>query len=339
VDRNRSNFAIYADAEYDVTSKFLVSLAGRFEKYSDFGNTFNVKAATRLKLSDNIGLRGSLSTGFRAPSLVQIYYNLRFTAFVDGNLSETLLAANNSDVARQFGIPNLKQEEAFNAALGVTFNAGDFSATIDGYHIAIQDRIVLTGYFDAPNIDNVDAAAFFVNAVDTKTTGLDIVLNWRKSLVNGGNVSATLAGNVNHLKVDKINGSAQTPTDVLFGSREQGFLKASAPPTKFTFTASYSPNRKYDVRIGLTRFSKVDIDFDNDTSNGADTSYDAKIVTDLTTSYQLSDKINIAIGSNNLFNVYPSQQDPDNTDGGGYWDSVQMGFSGAYYFARIGFSF
>lgn len=338
VDRSRSNFALYADAEYDVNDNFLLSAAGRFEKYSDFGNTFNVKAATRIKASDNFTLRGSLSTGFRAPSLVQLYYNLRFTAFTDGALSETLLAANNSDVARQFGIPQLKQEEAFNVAAGFTYAVGDFSATIDGYLININDRIVLTGYFDAPQISSVDAAAFFVNAVDTRTKGLDIVLNWKKRFIEGGILSTSFAANVNDLDIQKINSTPQTPEDVLFGSREQGFLKASAPPTKLTFTLDYAINA-FNARLGLTRFAQVDIDFDNDDTNGADTSYGSKVVSDLSLSYRLNNNLNLTLGSNNLFNVYPDQQDPDNTDGGGYWDSVQMGFSGAYYFAKIGFTF
>ncbi len=338
VNRSRSNFGLFVDSELDVTNNVLLSAAARYEHYSDFGSTLNAKIASRLKLTDAFSIRASASTGFRAPSLVQLYYNLRFTAFVDGALSETLLAANNSFVAREFGIKQLKQERAMNAAIGLTYTEGGFSATVDAYHIRIKDRIVLTGYFDAPQIPEVDAAAFFVNAVDTRTRGVDVVLNWRNNWDDGSSLTTSLATNFNRLDIDRINSSPQIPEDVLFGSREQGFLKASAPPSKFTLLADYTRNRS-NLRLGVTRFAKVEIDFDNDPSNGADTSYNPRIATDVSYSYGLTDKLNFTFGANNIFNIYPQQQNPFFTDGGGYWDSVQMGFSGAFYFVRIGFAF
>ncbi|MCB0579205.1 MAG: TonB-dependent receptor, partial [Phaeodactylibacter sp.] len=107
VDRSRSNLALYADTEFDLTDDFLVSVAGRYEKYSDFGKTLNYKLAARYKIADALSIRGSLSSGFRAPSLVQIYYNLRFTDFQGGVASETLLSPNNSPVTASFGIEQL----------------------------------------------------------------------------------------------------------------------------------------------------------------------------------------------------------------------------------------
>jgi iron complex outermembrane receptor protein len=135
VDRSRSNVSLYVDTEFDLAEKLLLSAAGRFENYSDFGSTVNGKLASRLKLSDNFNLRGSLSTGFRALSLAQIYYNLRFTNFVGGDALESVLSPNNSPVTASFGIGPLKEETALNAAFGFTTNIGAFSATIDGYTI------------------------------------------------------------------------------------------------------------------------------------------------------------------------------------------------------------
>ncbi|MBL7775597.1 MAG: TonB-dependent receptor, partial [Saprospiraceae bacterium] len=146
VDRNRSNLALYADAEFNITKAFLIGAALRFEDYSDFGETFNYKLAARYNITKNLALRGSVSSGFRAPSLAQIYYNLRFTNFVGGVAQEVLLSPNNSPVTRGFGIDALKQETAVNTSLGLTFSAGGFSATIDAYSIDITDRIVLTEY-------------------------------------------------------------------------------------------------------------------------------------------------------------------------------------------------
>ena len=119
VDRSRSNFALYTDAEFDITSAFLLSAALRYENYSDFGNTLNWKLAARMKATDKLSIRGAISTGFRAPSLAQLFYNLRFTSFVDGELNES---ANNSPVTKGFGIQDLKEEESFNASLGFTYN-------------------------------------------------------------------------------------------------------------------------------------------------------------------------------------------------------------------------
>ncbi|MEZ4960472.1 MAG: TonB-dependent receptor [Saprospiraceae bacterium] len=333
VDRSRSNFALYADSEFDLTEDFLVSLAGRFEKYSDFGNTINGKLAARYKIGNLVTVRGSFSTGFRAPSLVQIYYNLRFTDFQGGVASETLLSPNNSPVTASFGIKQLKEEKALNAALGLTFSSGGFTATVDGYLINVDDRIVLTGTFDASNLGiNVAEAQFFANGADTETKGLDVVLSYRKEFTNG-NLQVGLIGNVNDMKIKKIkNGNLDEGT--FFGAREQAFLLASAPDSKFGLNISYGING-FRARVAFTRFSKITlIDF-------ADTQdkYDPKIVTDLSLGYDFTRNLSLSIGANNLTNVYPSLQDDGETETGGYWDAVQMGFGGAYYFARLGFRF
>ncbi|MCB0448375.1 MAG: TonB-dependent receptor, partial [Gelidibacter sp.] len=241
VDRSRSNLSLYADAEFDLSEKFLLSAAARFENFSDFGSTLNGKLAARIKASDNINIRGSLSTGFRAPSLAQIYYNLKFTNFVGGQALESLLSPNNSPVTASFGIGPLKEEKAFNAALGFTAKFGEFTATIDGYYIAVKDRIVLTGNFDAPQIPNVEAAQFFANGADTKTTGLDVILSWKTSVGDDSSFGATFLGNFNDMKIDKVlNGSLDEQT--FFGERDKAFLLASAPDSKLSLNLNYDKN-------------------------------------------------------------------------------------------------
>ncbi|UOB17398.1 TonB-dependent receptor [Abyssalbus ytuae] len=349
VDRSRTNLSLYTDAEFDLTESLLLSAAARFENYSDFGSTINGKLATRIKASDNINLRGSVSTGFRAPSLAQIYYNLKFTNFVGGEALESLLSPNNSPVTASFGIGPLKEEKAFNAAVGFTANFGEFTATVDGYLINVKDRIVLTGNFDAPSIPNVEAAQFFANGVDTETTGLDMVVSWRKAIDNGS-IGASFVGNINNMYITDVkNGDLDEQT--FFGERDKAFLLASAPRSKLTLNVNYEKNW-FDVAIGITRFSEIELlDFQvyenpsdlNYSSyaallEGAVDRYDPKIVTDLNLGFKFSDNLKLNIGSNNLFNVYPDQQD-DWTEAGGYWDSVQMGFGGAYYYARLNVSF
>ena len=332
--KNRSNLSLYADTELDISESFLLSTALRFENYSDFGSALNWKLATRVKLSQKINLRGSVSTGFRAPSLAQIYYNLRFTNFNSGGATEVLLSPNNSPVTRAFGIQKLNQEKAANASLGFTASFGDFTTTIDGYLIAVNDRIILTGYFDATTLNiGVSEAQFFANGVDTKTAGLDLVFSWKRNIGNAM-YSATLVGNINDMKIDNVkNGSLDEAT--FFGKREKAFLLASAPANKFGLNIAYNRN-KFDAGLALTRFSKVVlVDYSDQ-----DDVYDAKTVTDLTFGYQFTKSLKLTLGSNNLLNVYPDKQDEiGDTEAGGYWDSVQMGFSGAYYYARIGFNF
>ncbi|MDY8135616.1 TonB-dependent receptor [Aquimarina sp. 2201CG5-10] len=332
VDRSRSNLSVYADAELDFTDNFLLAAAARFENYSDFGSTINGKLAFRAKVTEGINLRGSVSSGFRAPSLAQIYYNLRFTDFQGGVATETLLSANNSPVTASFGIEQLKEETAINAAFGASANLGDFTVTLDGYYINVKDRIVLTGTFAAPQIPNVAEAQFFANGVDTETVGLDLIISW-KGNYDFGNLSATLAGNINNMTIEDINNGALDEA-TFFGERERAFLLASAPDSKFTLNMNYS-KEKFNAGVGLTHFSEIVlIDF-------ADTEdvYGAKITADLNLGYKLTDNLRFTVGGNNIFNEYPDQQVDGETEAGGYWDAVQMGFGGAYYYARLDFNF
>lgn len=348
VNRSRSNIGLYADAEFDITEKFLLSAAARFENFSDFGGTINGKLAARLKASDHINIRGSVSTGFRAPSLAQIYYNLRFTNFIGGVASDQLLSPNNSPVTASFGIGPLTEEKAFNAALGFTASFGEFSATVDGYYINVKDRIVLTGNFASTDIPGVDSAQFFTNGVDTKTTGLDVILSWKTNIGEESNFGATFLGNFNDMKIDKIlNGTLDEQT--FFGERDKAFLLASAPDSKLSLLLTYNKSW-FDAGLTMTRFSEVkllDWQAEEDSADyggfaakilAATDTYGAKMVTDLNLGFKLSNNLKLNVGSNNLFNVYPDQQD-DWTEGGGYWDAVQMGFGGAYYYAKMNYRF
>jgi iron complex outermembrane receptor protein len=348
VDESRSNFSAYVDAEFDLTDKFLVSGAVRFENYSDFGSTINGKISSRFKISDHINLRGSVSTGFRAPSLAQIYYNTSFTNFSSAGATEVLLAANNSPVTKAFGIKSLNEEKALNASLGFTITEGSFTATVDGYMINVKDRIVLTGYFDASTLGlNVDAAQFFVNGADTKTRGLDVVFAWKEKFDNG-TFGFTLTGNVNHMEIAKVkNGGLDEQT--FFGERDKAFLLASAPSSKVGLNFTYD-KKWFNAGLSYTRFGEVKLldyqmledvadygSFANQIVAATDT-YTAKRVTDLTFGFKLSKSFKLSVGGNNIFNIYPDQQD-DWVEAGGYWDAVQMGFSGAFYYTRLGFTF
>ncbi|MBD0835912.1 TonB-dependent receptor [Aestuariibaculum suncheonense] len=351
VDRSRTNYGIYLDSEINISEAFMLAGAVRFETYSDFGNTFNGKLASRLKISDDFSLRGSISTGFRAPSLAQLYYNLIFNNIVAGESVPSLLSANNSTVTKAFGIGELNEEKAFNVSLGFTFKTGNFTATVDAYSITVNDRIILTDNFTDQAILGplkVDAAQFFANGVDTRTSGLDIVLGYDTSVGSDGNIKIGLIGNINDLKIKDIhNGDLNEFT--FFGPFSQAYLKAAAPDYKFGLNLGYATS-KFNTNLTLTQFSKVElqdfqwVDSPATTQTEADALYEvatdiykAALVLDISLGYNISEKLNIGIGVNNLLNKYPTPQFDGWTDQGGLADSVQMGSDGTYAFGRLSF--
>ncbi|MGY3087776.1 iron complex outermembrane receptor protein [Hymenobacter sp. UYAg731] len=340
---SRNNIGVYADAELDVTKAFLLAGAVRFENYSDFGSSVTGKLATRLKLSETFSLRGTISTGFRAPSLAQVNFNTVFTNVVGGKPVDILLDRNNGPVSRAVGIPALTQERSQSASVGFTGRAGSvLSFTVDGYYIHIKDRIVLTGTFadDDDKIGpllqslNVGQAQFFANAVSTDTWGLDAVLA-NTITVGPGRLTTTLAANLNRLL---IVGEAKTTTllagkeETFFGQREQAFVKASAPPYKINLTFDYNVGR-FGALVRLVQFGHVLL-YDY---NGDPNPYRDHLTTDVALSYALTNQLRLSVGSSNLFNVYPTFFNPQATENGGAWDAVQMGSNGRFLFAKLQF--
>ena len=349
VQRGRTNIGIYGDAEINFTEDFLTAIALRYENYSDFGNTFNFKVASRLNLSNDLTVRASLSSGFRAPSLAQLYYNLIFTNIVGGTSLTSLLSANNSTVTKAFGINQLTEEKALNGSIGFTYKIGNFSATIDAYSISVDDRIILTDNFDASGlgIPGVEAAQFFANGVDTKTQGIDLVFTYNTS-VGDGKLNLGLTGNMNKLKIDKIN-NGNLNEYTFFGPLSQAYLKAAAPDYKFGFNAGYTIN-KFSFNAHLTQFSEVELqDFqwvDSPATSLAEANalyetatdiYKKAMTVDLNISYNINSKLTLSLGGNNIFNTYATPQFDGWTDQGGFADSVQMGSDGAYFYGKLNF--
>jgi iron complex outermembrane recepter protein len=337
----RSNIGAYVDAELDVTSAFLIAAAVRMEHYSDFGWSDNYKLATRIKVDEAVNLRGSWSTGFRAPSLPQIHFSSTYTNVVAGQIFENVIAPNTSELAKEVGIPELKQETSNNLTAGFVARIGKrINLTVDGYWVKVKNRIVLTGLFD--NTDdkigtilqnlNVGAAQFFTNAVDTRTTGVDIIATYNTPLGNG-RLNAMVAANINDMEVEAVKTTPllKGKESTYFGPRDRAFLLASAPDYKVGLSIDYSIN-KFSVLLRNTLFSEIEL------VNFADEIdfYKKKITTDIVFSLKAAEGVNISIGGNNILDAYPSIQDPGLTESGGMWDAVQMGFSGAFFFAKIG---
>lgn len=352
VDRNRSNIGFYGDAELNVSEEFLLAGALRYENYSDFGNTLNFKLASRYKLMDGLSARASFSTGFRAPSLAQIHYNLLFNNIVGNSSVRTLLASNTSTVAKEFGIQSLTEEKANNMAVGFTYKTGGFTATVDAYQISVDDRIVLTDVFDASSLGvGADAAQFFSNGVDTKTSGVDVVLGYRGYIGTEGNgYNVGIAANFNNTEIENIN-NGDLNEFTFFGPFSQAYLEAAAPDFKVGVNLGLTMG-DLDVQLNYTHFSEVTlqdfqwVDSPATTQVEADALravatdvYEAAGVLDLSVGYQLTEGLKFTIGANNLLNTYPTPQFDGWTDQGGFNDSVQMGSDGMYLFGRLGFNF
>ncbi|TDW96300.1 iron complex outermembrane receptor protein [Dinghuibacter silviterrae] len=377
VKANRSNIAGYAEAELDVTKKWLLDGAVRLENYNDFGFVNTYKLSSRYKITPTFNVRGSVSTGFRAPSLQQIYFSNTETNVQAGSISVVKICPNDNPITEAAGIPKLKQEKSFNASLGFSWKAmPGLTFTVDGYVVKIMNRVVLTGEFDtsihaiaaALNALGVNDAQFFANAVNTTNFGLDVVADYTLRLNRRENIKVLFAGNVNHLNIDKINIPAALAIDynheqTFFSDREQDFVKASAPPEKLDLNLEYNCN-KFSVGTHLTYFGKivllgygysnqsgtfpptVSLDKDPNTNVLEQFNYNGKLVTDLYLGYRFTKHINANIGVDNLFNVHPdlgavpgAHYSGYDGETGGPWDAVQMGFDGLRMFGKVGFSF
>ena len=381
---DRSNASLYADVELNATKAWLLDGAIRFENYADFGSIATFKLASRYKITSNFNLRGSVSTGFRAPSLQQINFSNTLTSFSAGELVQSRIARNGDAITKAAGIPNLKQETSVNSSIGFNWKPiKGLTFTADGYMVKVKDRVVLSGLFSAedPTLPAsftsqlkaipVATAQFFDNAVNTNNYGLDLVVDYSKKWGNRG-VRALFAGNFQHMTIDAIHVPDALNSNTLnrktfFSDREEAFLLASAPKTKFNLSLGYDVN-KIGFGTNLTYFGKIkllgfgDATAENPNYTGinphvptdADPSilvpeifnYNGKIVTDVFVSYKISKKISLFVGADNLFNIHPNlgvnqlaKGWAGNNESGGPWDSVQMGFNGRRLFSKLSFNF
>ncbi|MCG8476961.1 MAG: TonB-dependent receptor [Cytophagales bacterium] len=371
LDKFRTNTALYLDMEADLTKQLMVGGAVRFENYSDFGNTLTGKLSTRLKVTKSIAVRAAASTGFRAPSLHQKYFNTVGTQFVGGIPYEVGTFTNDSRAAKLLGIPELKEETSFNLSLGMTAAITDFwNLTIDGYRIEIDDRVVLTGRFsggsDTPQNQEIarllqkagaGRAQFFSNAINTETMGLDIIntFNFR---IGQGYLKSVLAANFNETEVgDDINTSEllKGKENIYFDREQRAVYETGTPASKISWTNNFSWNR-FSTMLRVVRFGSIEYhypsaDFESSKAHNKfteqtetrDQTFGAKFVTDLSLSYELTDNLTVTAGANNLFDVYPDKHThQSNTSDGRFIYSrrmTQFGFNGAFYFARLNVKF
>jgi len=347
VDASRNSKAAYVDMEFRTSPKLLLTAALRGEDYNDFGNTINGKVSFAFAATPLLNLRGSASSGFRAPSLHQRYFSSTFTDFIAGEAADVKLARNDSELARLVGIPSLKEEESMNYSLGLTWNPRTSTAlTLDVYQINIDDRIVLTGGFttDDPDIGDIIAAQnlaearFFTNAIDTQTRGMDVSVTNTRTL-SQGSLTLGAALNLNETEVERVNTAPGLAgkEDIYFNQRERMFVEGSAPKTKGTINADYRTGG-WNTGVRVIYFGELESGTwtQIDDPSAPPQHYDARFTTDLYFGYELPRNVTLTVGGTNIFDEYPTSQDPFETENGGEWENVQMGFNGAAYYVRLG---
>lgn len=352
VQATRTNFGIYGDVEVNVSNSWLIATALRYENYSDFGGTLIGKIASRIVVSDDFSFRGSFSSGFRAPSLAQVYYgsiikDLITDANGDEQYVKRLIANNKSDIIRAYGVPSLKQEQSFNGSLGFVFQPSkNISFSVDAYSVNVSNRMVLTGNFPPINQTIVDAfkkldvisAAGFFNALDTQTYGFDLVANYTTA-IGTGSLTSSLAFNYNDIEISKINVSSgfEGQEDLFLDRRQRSLITYAAPKYKIHGLLNYKID-KISAALRITGFSSIDF-VDYYLVNSKPNRYDAKFTTDLSLGYELTKNVRIMLDGSNIFNVYPNKQNPVDTETGGMYESVQMGFGGSFYSMRLKLGF
>jgi len=372
VNEHRSNVALYVDFESLLASNFLAGAAARYEHYSDFGSTLTGKISGRYNFNDHYSLRGTVSTGFRAPGVQQEFYNSRSTNLNSaGVLTDTLTARQDSDVTRAFGIPPLKQETSKNFSFGLVSKPTDkLRLTLDLYRIDIDDRIIFSS-----NIQPEDAATcgapvnasrcpiraildpfrvgqvqFFTNAIDTKTQGLDVVALYDVPL-GESTLSLELASDLNKTQVkNRKSSSGILPAAVLFDQAQVTLVEEGQPRQHHVLGATYRRGG-WGANVRFNYFGKVAGEgftprpegcATNPCGGGFKQTWGGKWLTDASFTVPLKkDTLSLTVGGLNVFDVYPDNWDlvkafPFPQLGFLYgWETLPFGINGGYYYARV----
>lgn len=396
IDTNRDTIGAFAELDAEPVDGWNINFAGRYEDYSDFGDTWNGQASTRIALPAGFAVRGSISTGFHAPSLAQQYFSSTSSRTVVNNntgFPEFVLvrtAPVGSSLAQALGAQDLKPEKAVSYGGGLTFASGKLSASIDYYHIDIDDQIVLSSnfvdaagrrtlrdYLAALGIPGVTSVRYFTNAVDTRTQGVDVTAAYAVDLGNAGELKLTAAYNYNDVKIRRLSATpgqitALGITTPIFDINEQTRLEHGQPRDKVAIGANWKIGAiTFDVRG--TRYGRVEqVALTNQTAanvaliaqqstpyrtiptaSGAAGNVDViqrlkpKWVTDFSFTGQVTPNVTATFGANNIFNIYPTKNIASTPALTGadtfgvfpYSEFSPFGFSGAFYYARLGFNF
>jgi iron complex outermembrane receptor protein len=356
VDVHRSNVSGYLDIEAKPLEALTFGAAVRGESYSDFGETVNGKLSARYEFAPWIAIRGTASTGFRAPSLQQQYFTSTASVLSNGTIVETGLFPSVSPVGTALGGKPLRPEKATNLSAGLVLRSGGFDLTVDAYRIKIRDQIALSENLSGTVVAallqpyGVTAGRFFLNGIRSTTKGIDVVAHYRVVTDGIGTLDLTAAGNFNDIKVTRSPGpativdplSGNTATLPIFSRQRVISFEQGTPRTKVVGTVDWSLGD-----LGVTARGSYYGDVTQPGSTGfaeEDIHTGRHTVFDLEARYQVVKNLNLAIGANNLFDAYPdyvrvlsSRNQPLNSTGlVGFPYYSPFGFNGRYLYARVG---
>lgn len=361
---SRRNWAFYADLEGDVTDSLTLGAAVRHEDYTDFGAETSGKLSGRFAFTDAVALRGSASTGFRAPNLQQQFYSTTATNFIGNVPFDIRTFAVTNPVAQALGAEPLKAETSRSLSLGLVADVFDgLNFTLDWYRIDIDDRIILSenltgapvrAFLAARGFPGTDGGRYFTNAVDTKTTGFDLVGRYRHAFENWGDLQLTLGYNRGDTDIERI---APNPAVLSQGGLnlqrvgrvEIGRLTVSPPKDKLNLGADWNWG-PLSLQSSTTRYGEFTVLNANPL---LDQTYDAKWIADLSLSWDFGGGIKATAGVENLFDIYPQKTQEDlRFDANGFAvagpldntftgilpyprGEAPFGFNGRFYYARL----
>ncbi len=371
VDETRTNVGLYGDVEFAFESGFKVGMAGRFERYSDFGGSFTGKLSLRYDFNPVFALRGSVNTGFRAPSLHQLHFTNVSTQFVTNAAGETVSQErgtypNSSSVAKALGIPDLKQERSVNFSGGAVARISpSTSLTVDAFRVSVQDRIVISSSFTASKLAgipeaiagldavNATAAQFFTNAAETVTSGMEFAFNSLHAWRNGSVLDFGVSGMIVNTE---LVGGVNAPTllagleDTIFGGQDRSILTEWQPNTRVQGMADYRFGR-FRVGGAVRYFGSYWVQeggnlgerpcgasgFSESPIGGSRQQFCGKVVTDAHVGFKLFKHTELTVGAQNLLNTVPDQNHVGQTRNGRLEDSsgrVIIESPGVFLFTR-----
>ena len=358
----RSSQAAYLDVEAPLLSSLLVGLAGRAERFSDFGEAVIGKVTARFEPVRGYAVRAAANTGFRAPSLAQTWYSstasnvLIVGGVATPNEVATLPVSN--PAARALGATDLTPERSRNLSAGVTLApAESFTVTADWFGIDIDDRIVLSETFVGPLVRTLVQPfglqgdirpRFFTNAIDTRTRGVDVVARWARDLGNESALRATGGYNFTRTRITRV--AANPPqlaqvNQVLLGRTERSRIEEAQPWTSFRVNVGWT-RRAWGVELQQARFgsfwSRPDLSVPVGTAFAvSDQRFRARWITDLSVTRRF-EQVTVAVGADNLFDVYPDRLAPTNPENFGgtrmFSPFTPFGQNGRFAFVRATFT-
>lgn len=350
VDEDRTNFALYADLETNLSPKILASVAGRFESYSDFGEVVTGKLALRYQPSEQLTLRAAGSTGFRAPGLSQIHFSKVVTNVIGGEFIEVGIFPVDHPASRLLGSRALDEEKSLNLSAGFAVSPQEnLNITADYFYIKIDDRILLGATFDdsvtnaildeaGAEFADIGGVQYFTNGLDTRTHGVDVTANLRVPVGGTGTLDLTSVVNWTQNEITRVDPLPDTLQ--LRNSTEEGLLDLVAvtaieeerPEWRWTLTAEYSSGRFHSLGRAsyFGEFASAQPGFVTRET------YDPKALFDAEVGYRFG-QVDLSVGVRNLFDTFPERpQDFDNSIAGTFpWAAASpFGYNGRYIYTR-----